>query len=623
MDEIVRVYLSSKNLKAEGLYNIKDNTLKVLKGSMVAKEETNSFRKYYGNIARIRDKLIKEKIIQSYEFIEDYVFEIPYHASGAILTNGTSGNKNWKTRDGKTIDEVLEYHKRIEDFKKFYKDFKLDINPKEVEDCITKFNEDFPLDDLLALRLEEYDKKGSKDTLAYTIEHGTSEIFKGFLGNNQNKIIFNTDGDEYDTIKYLKNKYPNNTIEEIFELYKKGLYKLIKEFSTDIYESGDVEGLPSGTNTIRGKLLMLYRPGELLHLSSITIFRKIFKYFGIEYNSNMDSIMMNIKLKKFMEEQGLGEDLIKLSRAIWIYYLETISAGVEATDTIAVENITDTNLEDIFIENDYIEEIVRVLKRKKAIILRGVPGVGKTFSIKAIIQNYFNNLSENSIQMIQFHQSYSYEEFVEGLRPQMNGGYDIEKGIFYDICTNAREDQDNDYFLIIDEINRANLSKVFGELLMLIENDKRDVYSVRLPYSKEEFSVPSNLYIIGTMNTADRSLALVDYAMRRRFSFITLKPAFGTRKFNNYLQNKMELDLEQIEKINSGLIETNSKIKDILGENFEIGHSYFIEDSRNIEDFNTWYHEIINYEIIPLIEEYFFDDLDIVEELKMVLGDRI
>ncbi|MCF6462926.1 AAA family ATPase [Clostridium sp. Cult1] len=622
MDEIIRVYLSSKNLKAEGLYNIKDNTLKVLKGSMVAKEETNSFRRYYENIARLRDKLINRKIIQNYEFIEDYVFEIPYHASGVILTNGTSGNKNWKTRDGKTIDDLLEYQYRIEDFKKFYKDFKLDIDPKEVDDCITKFNEDFPLENLLDLNLEEYDKKGSKDTLAYAIEHGTNEIFKGFLGNNQNKIIFNTDGNEYDTIKYLKNKYPNNTIEEIFELYKKGLYKLIKEFNTDTYESGDIVGLPSGTNTIRGKVLMLYRPGELLHLSSVTIFRKIFKYFGMEYNSNMDSIMMNIKLKKFMEEQGLGGDLIKLSRAIWIYYLETISEDAEAPDVVTIETKIDT-LEDIFIDDDYIDEIVRVLKRKKAIILRGVPGVGKTFSIKSIIQNNFENLSENSIEMIQFHQSYSYEEFVEGLRPQMNGGYDIEKGIFYDICTNARENLENEYFLIIDEINRANLSKVFGELLMLIENDKRDIYTVRLPYSKEEFTVPSNLYIIGTMNTADRSLALVDYALRRRFSFITLKPAFGTKKFNNYLQNKMELDSEQIEKINSRLIKTNNIIRDTLGEEFEIGHSYFIEDSENIQVFNTWYNEIINYEILPLIEEYFFDDLDIVEELKMILGDTI
>ena len=162
MDEIVRVYLSSKNLKAEGLYNIKDNTLKVLKGSMVAKEETNSFRKYYENVARPRDRIIEKKIIQNYEFVEDYVFEIPYHASAVILTNGTSGNKSWKTRDGKTIDEVLEYQKRIEDFKEFYKDFKLDIDPKEVEECIIKFNENFPLDNILNLSLEEYDMKGSK-----------------------------------------------------------------------------------------------------------------------------------------------------------------------------------------------------------------------------------------------------------------------------------------------------------------------------------------------------------------------------------------------------------------------------------------------------------------------------
>src|SRR5699024_6569075 len=165
---------------------------------------------------------------------------------------------------------------------------------------------------------------------------------------------------------------------------------------------------------------------------------------------------------------------------------------------------------DLFIDDGYIKEIVNILKRKKNIILRGVPGVGKTFCINTIIKGSFTDLMEDSIEMVQFHQSYSYEEFVEGLRPQMNGGFAIEKGIFYDISIKARDNPEKDYFLIIDEINRGNLSKIFGELLLLIENDKRDNYSVKMAYSKEEFSVPSNLYIIGTMNTSDRSLTLVD-----------------------------------------------------------------------------------------------------------------
>src|SRR5699024_6118381 len=141
--------------------------------------------------------------------------------------------------------------------------------------------------------------------------------------------------------------------------------------------------------------------------------------------------------------------------------------------------------------------------------------------------------------MIQFHQSYSYEELIEGLKPQMDGSFKPEKGIFYEIAKRAENDQENNYFLVIDEINRGNISKIFGELTILIQNDKRDNALLKLAYSKGPFSVPGNLYIIGTMNTADRLLSLCEYALRRRFSCLTLVPGYGTVRCNEFLSTAM------------------------------------------------------------------------------------
>ena len=171
-------------------------------------------------------------------------------------------------------------------------------------------------------------------------------------------------------------------------------------------------------------------------------------------------------------------------------------------------------------EQDY-KTLVNVLKMKKNIILQGAPGVGKTFTAKRLAYSIIGAKNPDRVQMLQFHQSYSYEDFIEGYRPTENG-FTIKKGSFYKFCKLAEDDDENDYFFIIDEINRGNLSKIFGELFMLIEKDKRGI-ELQLLYSDENFSVPANVYIIGMMNTADRSLAMLDYALRRRFSFFTMK----------------------------------------------------------------------------------------------------
>jgi len=229
-------------------------------------------------------------------------------------------------------------------------------------------------------------------------------------------------------------------------------------------------------------------------------------------------------------------------------------------------------LEEMFIDETQYDEIYNLIKRKKNIILQGAPGVGKTFMAKKLAYSIIGQVDKTKLLNIQFHQSYSYEDFIEGWRPNEKG-FGLEKGVFFNFCKQAESDEGNKYFCIIDEINRGNLSKIFGELLMLVENDKRGE-KMTLAYSKNTFSVPENLYIIGMMNTADRSLAMIDYALRRRFSFYNVKPAFNNEKFISYV-NKLNNDylnktIEKIKKLNEEIINDTS-----LGDGFQIGHSYF------------------------------------------------
>ncbi len=270
-------------------------------------------------------------------------------------------------------------------------------------------------------------------------------------------------------------------------------------------------------------------------------------------------------------------------------------------------------LKEVFINSDKYDSIVSVLKRKKNIILEGAPGVGKTFIAKRLAYSLIGKKDESKVKLIQFHQNYSYEDFIEGYRPTENG-FKLEKGIFYNFCELAKKDPDNDYYMVIDEINRGNLSKIFGELLMLIENDKRGD-KLTLAYSKEEFYVPNNLYIIGLMNTADRSLALIDYALRRRFSFIRIEPAFDSELFmenyNKIFDSQFNTLIDLIKTINKAIEDDKS-----LGSGFEIGHSYFLPKLENEKGDKKDLEDIVRFEIVPLLEEYWYDDEDTLIKWK-------
>ena len=263
-------------------------------------------------------------------------------------------------------------------------------------------------------------------------------------------------------------------------------------------------------------------------------------------------------------------------------------------------------LSEVFMSEQQYDTLTGLLRAKKNVILQGAPGVGKTFAAKRLAYSMMGVKDAKRVMMVQFHQSYSYEDFIEGYRPCADG-FELSKGTFYTFCKQAADDNERDYFFIIDEINRGNLSKIFGELFMLIENDKRgEKNKLQLLYSRERFCVPSNVYLIGLMNTADRSLALLDYALRRRFAFFTLNPGFSSTGFTRYRE---AVGSAAFDNLVSCVARLNTEIAsdESLGEGFMIGHSYFCGFVGGTADHATL-SAIVEYELIPMLGEYWFDD---------------
>lgn len=317
------------------------------------------------------------------------------------------------------------------------------------------------------------------------------------------------------------------------------------------------------------------------------------------------------KMEYFSMTQG---SLFKLTRGEYDFIIDMIrEENLTPSDNGNAKYTKADFLRDVYMTEAKYNRLKAVLEKKKNIILQGAPGVGKTFAAKRLAYSVMGEVDDDRIEFVQFHQNYSYEDFMMGYKP-VGEGFELKYGIFYRFCQKAANHPDKDYFFIIDEINRGNMSKIFGELLMLIEADYRDKKAT-LAYNGLSFSVPKRVHIIGMMNTADRSLAMIDYALRRRFSFFDMEPGFDSEGFINY-QNSFSNDtfntlIERIKELNREIAADKS-----LGKGFCIGHSYFCNADDCIEE---WMKDVVDFDILPMLSEYWFDDSSKLQRWESIL----
>lgn len=339
------------------------------------------------------------------------------------------------------------------------------------------------------------------------------------------------------------------------------------------------------TNDCDGKNIFFKKVADLPKPLTLNEIRTDSTLSNMQFISNPNGSLFKLtsaELKRILEMSDLDQN----------HKIESSKGNKSYTD--------DDFLEEVYLEPSDLKKLKRLLSTKRNLILDGAPGTGKTFCAKRLAWDLMGKRDDSRIETVQFHQGTTYEDFVIGYRPNQTGGFDITEGTFTKFCRKAAANPSDSYFFLIDEINRANVSKVFGELLSLIETDQRG-NSVSLGIDGRQFFVPKNVYIIGTMNTADRSIAFIDYALRRRFSFFRMHPAYDNGSFLNQAaasaDKRMPKLVEAVRTVNENIVSDPA-----LGDGYVIGHSYLCRKDEGCVD------DIVEFELIPLINEYWFDD---------------
>ena len=506
---------------------------------------------------------------------------------------------------------------------------KLDFLTEKENEVRNKFLEKFDPEKIYKTNDDEIAKKlyGAKkeDSLIYNIEFVVGDFFGRASGQRSSTcpIFLNDDG------FWQKGQQPE--IDESFVKEFSIKTKKSIEHIDSLIKNKDFMTLFSYLNEnkeIFGKVIM--------HKYLCVVYPKYFLHWHIQEEFR--------KYKKILNLDG-GNDFFVVEKYFWDKYKNNIEELNMKTVTNELEQKVKENESKERNNQNEEKDSTNGIQNNQPLnqILYGPPGTGKTYNtvIKAMeiigtikinydkehnvlnyeeLQEEFNKLKQSKqIEFITFHQSYSYEEFIEGIKPVINKKdndnnaikYEYNDGIFKELCLRAEKDKGNNYVIIIDEINRGNISKIFGELITLIEEDKRigneHELKLTLPYSKESLGIPKNLYIIGTMNTSDRSIASVDIALRRRFKFIEMMP-----KENLITDIPLGKDKKTFIDIFKAL---NEKIIILLDRDHQIGHSYFMQNKiKSIEDLkNVWFNEIL-----PLLNEYFYNDW---EKLQALLGE--